>query len=510
MMRLILFNFVFLPLVLLSQAPTISWEKSIGGTGYDYAWSVIETSDQGYLFTGMTASSDGDLSGSHPMGDVLLVKLDINGAISWVKTFGGFDQDQGRKVIETSDGGYVIAGATASVSGDVTMNQGLIDAWLIKVDQTGNLVWQKTFGGSAYDYFDDLIQLSNGNIVAVGYTSSTDGDVSGNHGVDDVWVVSVTAQGSLNWTKTFGSSGPNLGHAIESTSDGGVIVAGSALIADGDVSSTNGSGYADGWLIKLDASGVVLWEKTYGGTNHDSFSDIISTVEGGYLVVGESRSSDVDVAENQGSEDFWVVKVSSTGSILWQKSYGGDGTDKAKSVIELSSGGYVIAGEYGSLTGDASSNNGWVDYWVLKLDLNGELVWEKNLGGSIEDRAHDVVQTNDGGVIIVGDSQSNDGDITNPKGWGDCWIVKLNGVVGISLESIQPFLLYPNPVKEVLTLKANEVLNGSYSIVDVNGRVLITGELNEAETIIPVPTLKPGTYFIYFEQYSSVLKFVKE
>ena len=169
----------------------------------------------------------------------------------------------------------------------------------------------------------------------------------------------------------------------------------------------------------------IQWAKCYGGSEYDAALSIQQTTDGGYIVAGLSLSNDNDVSGNHGGEDYWIVKLTSTGSIEWQKSLGGSGEDRASSVIQTTDGGYIIAGTSNSNDGDVSGNHGRDDYWIVKLSSTGILEWQKSLGGSGDDDANSIQQTTDGGYIIAGGSNSNDGDVSGNHGSDDYWIVKL-------------------------------------------------------------------------------------
>jgi len=188
------------------NAPAINWQRCLGGSGGEIAYSIQQTIEGGYVVVGVSDSNDGDLQanqGSHN-GDYWIVKLDGNGNIQWQKTFGGSDSDYATSVKQTSDGGYMIAGNSLSNNGDVSGNHSSFDYCVIKLDNTGSLQWQKTLGGSGDDYANSVDQSVDGGFVVCGYTSSNDGDVSGNHGSEDYWVVKLTSLGNIQWQKCLG------------------------------------------------------------------------------------------------------------------------------------------------------------------------------------------------------------------------------------------------------------------------------------------------------------------
>ncbi len=209
---------------------------------------------------------------------------------------------------QTSDGGFIVAGQTYSNDGDVSGNHGGSDAWVVKLNSSGTILWQKCLGGTVYGAIAYSIQqTSDGGFIVGGETLSNDGDVSGNHGEFDAWVVKLDSLGDIEWQKCLGGTGWDWENSIQQTSDGGFIVAGYTNSNDGDVSGNHGS--KDYWVVKLNSSGDIEWQKCLGGTNDDWARSIKQTSDGGFIVAGFTASNDGDVSGNQGNSDAWVVKL---------------------------------------------------------------------------------------------------------------------------------------------------------------------------------------------------------
>ncbi|OAA31353.1 hypothetical protein AT15_07600 [Kosmotoga arenicorallina S304] len=398
------------------------WQRCLGGSSYDYAISIIQTNDGGYVVAGWTASNDGDVSGNHGYYDYWVVKLNNTGAIQWQKCLGGSYNDWAKSVYQTNDGGYVVAGITYSSDGDVSGNHGYSDYWVVKLDSTGNIQWQKCLGGSYNDWAESIIQTSDGGYVVAGFTESNDGDVTGNHGERDYWVVKLDGTGDIQWQRCLGGSGDDYAWSIIQTRDGGYVVAGITYSNDGDVSGNHG--YYDYWVVKLNNTGAIQWQKCLGGSSYDYAISIIQTNDGGYVVAGWTASNDGDVSGNHGYYDYWVVKLNNTGAIQWQKCLGGSSYDFVYSIIQTNDGGYVVAGYTDSNDGDVSGNHGGLDYWVVKLDSTGAIQWQKCFGGSNNDYAYSIYQTSDGGYVVAGYTDSNDGEVSGNHGDADYWVVK--------------------------------------------------------------------------------------
>jgi hypothetical protein len=251
--------------------------------------------------------------------------------------------------------------------------------------------------------------------------------VKGNHGKSDAWIVKLDSQGTIQWQRSLGGSNQDAAYSIQITSDGGYIIAGSSYSHDGDVTGNHGK--SDAWIVKLDSQGAIQWQKSLGGGNLDEAISIQITSDGGYIIASSSKSNNGDVTGNHGDDDYWIIKLDSQGTLQWQKSLGGSEWDKAYSIQITSDGGYIIAGFSYSHDGDVKGNHGKYDYWIVKLDSQGTIQWQKSLGGSVEDAARSIQQTSDGGYIIAGISWSNDGDVKGNQGKYDFWIVKLQGQV---------------------------------------------------------------------------------
>jgi len=408
-----------------AQAPAIEWQKCLGGTADDFANSIQQTSDGGFIVAGETRSNDGDVSGNHGKSDAWVVKLNSLGDILWKKCLGGTGNDYARSIQQISDGGFILTGYTNSNNGDVSGNNGYYDAWVVKLNSSGDILWQKCLGGTYDDYARSIQQTSDTGFILAGYTFSNDGDVSGNHGFGDAWVVKLNSSGDIIWQKCFGGTNEDYAYSIQQTSDSGFIVAGYTFSNDGDVSGYHG--YFDYWVVKLNSSGDIEWQKCLGGTYYDYAYSIQQTSNGGFIVAGSTNSNNGDVSGYHGYFDYWVVKLNSSGDIEWQKCLGGTNNDYANSIQQTSDGGFIVAGYTESNDGDVSGYHGGdYDAWVVKLNSSGDILWQKCLGGTIDDRAYSIQQTSDGGFIVAGFTVSNDGDVSGNHGASDAWVVKLN------------------------------------------------------------------------------------
>jgi len=425
---LFVFLVMFASCEILAQAPEIIWQKCLGGSVYDNAYCIQKTPDGGFIVAGYSGSLDGDVTGFHGgAADYWVVKLNSAGIIDWQKCYGGSGWEEAFSISATSDGGFIIAGHTGSLDGDITFSHGFTDCWIIKIDSDGTIEWQKSYGGTSTEYANSIIQTEDGGYIFAGFTYSNDGEVSGNHGTGttDWWVVKLDDVGNIIWQMCFGAGEDDVANSVQQTADGGFIVAGDRQ---------NGDDW-DYYIVKLNSEGETEWEKIFGGTQTDAAQAILETAEGSFVVgAGFTGSNDGDVTGHHGVgfSDYWLIKLDSLGNLLWQKCLGGTKDDIAASIIQTFDEGFIIAGVSASDDGDITGHHGGIsygDYWIVKLDTIGNILWQKSLGGNSGDGAYSIIESLDSGIVIAGYSRSTDGDVTDHHGITinhDYWVVKLD------------------------------------------------------------------------------------
>ena len=396
---------------------------NFGGTNVDALYDIIETADGNLVAVGQSFSEDGDVPDNYGLFDVWVIKISKTGTILWSFNYGGSDNDVGRAIIQTTDGGYVVAGYTKSADEDVNSNHGDYDFWVFKLDANGTLKWENTFGGTDTEYAYDLCTTSDSGFLVAGITKSSDGDVTFFEGIEDGWIVKVNAAGDFVWQKTLGGTQTDRSYSICPTHDNGFLVAGSSHSSDGDVSDNNGE--SDFWLCKIDHLGNILWDKNYGGSENDLAKSVSRTNDNGFIVAGYTYSSDKDVSGHHGNADGWVVKVDSNGDWDWAKYYGGTLYDEINSVIQTTSGEYAFLGSSKSSDDDVPGNKGDRDFLFMLLDEDGNIEWSKNYGGSTTEIGSSLVETTDGNYVLCGNTYSNDGDVLGNNGNNDGWVLQL-------------------------------------------------------------------------------------
>ena len=395
----------------------LEWQKCLGGSGDDKGYSIQQTADGGYIVAGSTTSNDGNVSGNNGLTDAWVVKLDSNKAMQWQKCLGMSNYNAfANSIRQTSDGGYIVAGYVQ----DLSYYNSQCQSWVVKLSSSGILQWQKI--GPAW-LANSIQQTADGGYIVAGESLSH--SARGNTLFFDV--AKLTSDGAIQWEKNLGGSyNGGLGdwaQSVQQTTDGGYIVAGTTRSNDGNVSGNHGG--EDFWVVKLDSSGALTWQKCLGGSNDDAAYSIQQTSDGGYIVAGSTYSNDGDVSLNHGGSDYWLVKLDSSGVKQWQKCLGGSGSDVANSIQQTSDGGYIVAGYAGSNDGYASYNHGSNDFLIIKLDPQGVPEWNKCLGGSGDDEANSIQQTSDGGYIVAGFTNSNNDDVSGNHGNYDFWVAKI-------------------------------------------------------------------------------------
>ena len=412
----------------------VTWIKSFGGSGDDTAREVIVTSDGGYAILGFSNSTDGDLMGkSTHVNDYWLLRLNSDGELLWSKTYGGSKDDRGQGIIQTADGGFAITGYAMSDDGDASNNEGFHDNWILRLDSKGDILWERSFGFSGHDHSYDVLQTADGGFFFVGFLDITAARSDGfekkqgtltRHGVGEFWGTKIDAQGNLQWRRYFGGTNNDRAHAVVPAWDGGYILAGFSESDDFDITDTRGS--YDFWVVQISEEGEKVWERSYGGSGIDIAYDINLTQDGAYVVTGHSISSDHDITAPLGESDVWVIKIDTDGTLLWERSLGGSQFDLAHSIYQAKRGGYIISGNTRSADGDVSEHFGENDMWLLRTDDTGQILWQQSYGGSGLDFAYDAVENSDDkSILLIGETASLDVPGIQNKGGTDLLLVKI-------------------------------------------------------------------------------------
>lgn len=480
----------------IAQTPETVWNKTYGGSQADIARSVIQTSEGNYMIAGYSFSSDGDITENKGSADCWLVLTDPDGNLLWEKNYGGSQWESFKSVTQTSDGGFVAAGFTDSDDGDVTGNDFLFpfgQVWIVKTDESGNILWNKVLGSTlGLEEIRQIIETSDGDYIAVGVASSCGfegDDVSECFGENDVWINKLDSSGNLLWEKSFGGSETELAESVVETADGDLVVVGFSFSQDNHL--TDNKGEADLWVFKIDESGEMIWQKNYGGSAMDWAESVVQDEEGNLIIAGYTSSNDGDVAENNGNYDFWVIKLDSSGNLLWEKTYGDEIDNLATYVITTQDNNYIVAG-YKTDESYVSSQ------WIIKIEPSaGELLWEKTFEGT--GLAYSVIQDSNSDLIVAGATYSNEGDF---------WVVKLREEnMGIEETETSSFVVYPNPFSGELNIQLSENVKGNYTfnVTDLSGKTIYTQNQDKKSFVWNGTSLPKGVYVLSIETNGKII-----
>ena len=415
-----LFSFlsVFLIFTHANAAVNVNWQYTGGGTlSAEHARTVVRLANGDSVYAGSVDTSP-------QMYDYFIAKIDSNQNQIWKYAYGGSKDDKLTHMIQTADGGFLLAGWSISgVSGNKSEpSSQLGDYWLVKVDANGFFQWDETIGGTDWDWLSAVRQTADGGFVLAGASNSEIGgdksqsnrgpDPMTNNITEDIWVVKLNPNRTIDWQQTIGGSGNDYlnNQSMIATSDGGLLIAATSNSNISGEKAANSRGFQDYWLVKLDSAGQIAWQKTYGGSFYDYAYGVVEDRNGGYLITGASNSSisgDKTVGFLGGQSDFWIVKVDTNGALLWQKGFGGSGSETPWWVEQTLDDGFIVAGSSSSgISGSKTEANiGAHDGWLLKLDSRGNEQWQKTIGTTGVDHMNSVDASLAGSYLFAG-SQS--------------------------------------------------------------------------------------------------------
>lgn len=527
--------FIYMPLLTYSQ--DILWEKSYGGIHADYLFDAQPTADYGFILAGSSLSNKtgNKTEDNHGDLDYWIWKMDEKGELDWQRSIGGNGFDLLQSIRNTSDGGFILAGTSSSEKSFEKKDRckGMTDFWIIKLDASGQEQWQRTIGGDGQEELLCAFQTKDGGFILGGSSSSSSSSITNvqitgktaesfapdpycksekSRGNMDYWVVKLDNKGVIEWQKTYGGKYSDLLRSMEQTTDGGYILAGySNSPISGDKTEKN-NGVGDYWIIKIDNSGLIEWQKTYGGNGDDQPYVIHQTQDEGYIIGGNSNSTNSLTTQGgivSNGTDFWVLKLDSSGEVIWSKTYDFGRVDILTSLIENKDSTYLIGGyakteNKRNLIGSALKTGGAVkdkeginDYIALKIDEKGEEFWNKTVGSAGEDILRKLVETRDGGYLMAGTSNSGSSKDKNSNiGGNDFWVVKLKDKAKVekpkaTIEAI------PNPVSTYTNVIIGyDFTKGTATVVDISGRILKHFDISSRTVPVDLTYYEEGVYII--------------
>lgn len=411
--------------------PTIQWQKALGGTSDDNITHAFTGPDGSSVLCGQVVSVNGDVTGNHGGYDGWITKLDASGNLVWQKAYGGTKGDGIFSIKQTADG-YIMAGYNISNDGDATSNHGSADGWVIKTDNWGIIQWQKSIGGTKEDVFDAVTITTDGGYILAGRSFSNDGDLTQNYGLTDGWLVKLNSGGTIQWQQIYGGSNAEYIMDVVETDNHDFIFGGLTKSSNGNLSLNYGNN--DAWVGRVSgANGTLLWNYNYGGSGDDIIMSICKVTDGSNSIaaVGTTDSpNDYNVSGNHGDNDIWMITFDETNGIYtWGNCFGGSAFDDAVSVKTTFDKGYIIAATTMSLDGNVSYNAdaAFGQVWVLKLNNARTIDWEQTYGGPATDGGIDAYEKSDGGYFVAAETNANGGDVSGWHGSRDYWAVKLSG-----------------------------------------------------------------------------------
>lgn len=400
------------------------WNRTLGGTELQSLLSVNQTKDGGFIMAGSTSS--GNLKNYHGKYDMWIVKMNSSKKVEWQKILGGSEDERATAVIQTSDGGYAVVGETKSSDGDVSNLKGIQDIWLLKLNAKGDIEWKKSIGGTLQEGANDIIESADGSLLIAGYTHSRNGDVSiGTLSGRKMWLVKVDITGEIIWNKTITSLDQGEAKSVLETSDFSIVIAGWGLKKTQETDKKFNQ-YQKACVLKLNALGEIEWEKVFEGKGLDFVSDMIRTADGGYALACYSNSLYDDSDPKNSKWNGSVVKLNASGEIEWRNYIGGSKDDMIFSIVQTSDEGFMVAGYSTINLVKSIGHHGKEDAWIVKINRSGIVEWQKLLGGSERDMATNIIRSGIDDYIVVGSTDSKNGDFEGQKGVASGFICKLS------------------------------------------------------------------------------------
>lgn len=502
----------------LTYSQKILWDKSYGGKQAEFLTDVQPTADYGFILAGSSFSGKTGNKETESRGDLdyWLWKMDEIGNLDWQKGFGGDGNDFLQSIALTNDGGFILGGISSSGASfdKLAENKGQDDFWILKLNAKGGEEWQKTIGGNRQEKIARICPTRDGGYIIGGSSASgaSEDKKQDGYGSMDYWILKLNSKGDIEWQNTYGGIYLDELRSIITTADGGYLAGGYSNSPATGTKTQDNIGIGDFWILKLDTKGNLQWQKTIGGDQDDQLYALEETYDKGYIVAGNSNSSngnDKTQANAEGT-DYWILKLNEAGEILWQKTYDIGKVDILTSVIENKDHTLLISGiaqgekklvnpkKLLKKTNEFQDfKDGTADYIVIKTDEKGEELWRKDAGSTGEDILKKAIETRDGGYLLAGTSNgSANKDKSKNIGGKDFWVVKLKDeqkpdVVKASIEAI------PNPAGNFTNVIVGyDFTEGTATLVDLNGRVLQRFDITSRTIPIDLTGLPEGIYIV--------------
>ncbi|MBA5791526.1 T9SS type A sorting domain-containing protein [Flavobacterium sp. xlx-214] len=479
----------------------VAWERTIGGEHSEYLFDMVPTLDYGFLLAGSSLSDKTGLKKQKGQGnlDYFLWKMDKNGEEEWQLSFGGEGQDILKSIYPTADMGYILGGYSNSGKNDskFSENYGKNDLWIVKINARGDQEWQQAIGGEGDDRLVQIKQVKGGGYLAIATTNSTKSDhkKDDKYGGLDYWIIKLDKSGKVEWEKTYGGLYNDEPKSILETQKGFIIGGISNSPASGTKQKDNFGGY-DQWILAIDDKGNLLNEYVFGGENDDDLNEILLTEsKDGYIITGSTYTDNNNkgnlTAKSEKASDFLVVTTDLTFQPINQYTYDLKGSEILTSTTFTPSKTLLLSG----YKIDEKSNK--KSYVSIQVNQKGEQVWEKELSTSGDDLLRKAVVTRDGGFVFAGNSTGKNAEYKKTtQGRDDYWVVKLNSKEKVDQPEIK-LEAFPNPTEGFTQIVINhEYKEGVVNVFDLNGRLLHTEALKYDMVAINLANYATGTYVI--------------
>lgn len=483
----LLFSFICCNCLFLANVfsqPTITLSKTVGSSGTESIHDLIADQDGHIIALGQCDSVDRDTSCHYHGGstDIWLVKMDAAGNILWQKCYGGSEEDNAYQIIQTTDGGFLFTGVTFSSDGDVAVNQGYFyQVWIVKTDSNGNIQWQQgLIAAKTYD----LMQLHNGKYLIACYTINSSSSFPVHYGggfVNDAWLTWINNDGTIDTSRIYGGTADDYITQIIELPDHDLQLFGYTESIDYDLVGTSANGFRDGWIFRTDSNGSIKWTKRWGGNLPDAIDGAVLLPNKNFLTAGSSDSNQGDFLSNHGSSDVWIMLLDSVANRISNYLYGGSNTDAMdfrRRIHSANNGIFTVGALSYSSDGDVGFNHGYSDFWFFAIDSNGVLVNSKVVGGSWVDDLY-CNSLHEGNTALLGGlTASDDFDVHDYHGNGDGWIVEIGNFTMVGeVVSESVISIYPNPLHSQFMLSStdeNVLNNATLEIYSSNGILMAT------------------------------------
>jgi len=511
-----IFLFGLLNLAVFSSAQnfTISNQTTFGGDQKDYVSSVIYTSDHSILVSGTTKSgATGDKTEVNRGGfDFLVVKYDLEYNEIWQKTIGGDAYDNSFDAIELSDASYLLAGFSASgISGDKTDPLiGAADYWLIKLDPNGEILWQKVYGAEGSNSINRILELNDGSIIVCGTSNA---DISGvktenSKGGTDYWIIKIDTNGNIIWDRTIGSDASEYYPDVLKDENEDLYIVGYTFgNISGDKTENNYDNSQDVWVVKMDTDGNIIWDKTIG-SNETEYS-ALAVYNSGYIYIAMGSDGEIGGLKTEanfnstnGYTDTWLVKLDLDGNLIWDKTIGGIGPDGPSDIVALDNEHILLSnGSSSNISGNKTEDRiGHGDNWLVNIDVNANIIWDKTIGGLDGDYGARIALINENQFILAGNSTSGVGGNKTDycRGEEDFWVYTLDVSQNINelTETSQELNIYPNPANNFVQIEWNVSSNQKIEIFNITGQEIYSNQLTDNNLKINVSSFEKGIYVL--------------